>query len=401
MTHSLLKQYLTRVMEQDQDAIASYEVAGKIYPIHEVFGLDRGEDYYELYSDIGVNEDGQDLKSSPMSAEDIYNVIYGYNASKGGTPIPDETRVDIIVGNEDGKDKYSEEIKHRDLIFTSSRGKYIPHKKDFIETGRSLFIDNKTISIEEEREETLQQIINETIEDMRSDFGENAGETLSIKEQEVLGMFEYTHAELEAVANVLDTENKYTLYNGISYHYDTPKAVISVLEEARQRANDGFEDTEIRLDYGYTTAAAQDGEHVTPGISWGEENDIKGTVGKSFGGSVSIPLLIEDGENGGSGILDHCIVAICDKEGKVLYKHNDYQPYIDWENAKINTIEGQEYPFEIEGIENKSGKSIVVARFENKVEAFKYLTEKLEFEVPVKKKKTTNKQKTTNKIKTK
>lgn len=99
---------------------------------------------------------------------------------------------------------------------------------------------------------------------------------------------------------------EYEVVNGTSYHIDTPKLVIDVLEHVRHSGQ------RVRLFYGDTDT----------GASWCDEYDIIGTIGRSTG-RVSIPLMIASRRSlGGPAILDHCIVKIIDVASKrVLYQH--------------------------------------------------------------------------------
>lgn len=84
------------------------------------------------------------------------------------------------------------------------------------------------------------------------------------------------------------------LENGTTYHDETPRAVVCALERAR------VNDTRIRLVYGDTDS----------GLSWGEVNDVAGTLGRSMG-PVKIPILLANSRSvGGAGVLDHCIIGI-------------------------------------------------------------------------------------------
>ncbi len=98
--------------------------------------------------------------------------------------------------------------------------------------------------------------------------------------------------------------------NGTSYHTETPRAVIDVLEAARQNR------TKLRVYYG----------DAATGKDWGEENDTIGRVGRSTG-TVKIPLLVAPGEDGGGALLDRCIVRIREANagGKELYRHHNYK----------------------------------------------------------------------------
>ena len=105
--------------------------------------------------------------------------------------------------------------------------------------------------------------------------------------------------------------------NGTMYKEATPWAVINILESLRQHGD------LVLLDYGDRDT----------GASWGEQNDVEGTVGRSTGPN-KIPLLIGHGPDddgiGGPAMLDDCIVAITrvndddGPEGYVLYEHPKY-----------------------------------------------------------------------------
>lgn len=103
--------------------------------------------------------------------------------------------------------------------------------------------------------------------------------------------------------------SEYTVVNGTSYHIDTPKLVIDVLEQARQSGR------RIRLYYG----------DVETGRSWGDEYDIIGKIGRSCG-SIKVPLMIYSRRSmGGLAFLDHCIVKAVDVASKrVLYQHPSF-----------------------------------------------------------------------------
>lgn len=95
------------------------------------------------------------------------------------------------------------------------------------------------------------------------------------------------------------------IVNGITYHKDTPDAVIAILEKSRK------EKLRIVLTYG-DPISKKEWESCTP---------ERGHVGNSIG-TIKIPLLIRTSRSlGGEGILDHCIVKIVEsKGGRVLYK---------------------------------------------------------------------------------
>lgn len=97
---------------------------------------------------------------------------------------------------------------------------------------------------------------------------------------------------------------------GTWFDLDTPSKVRSILESYRRRRSCDS----LRIFYG---------DRKT-GRDWMEENDVVGRIGRSCG-VMKIPLLIAEGESGGPGILDACIVRICDVESrKEIYRHPKY-----------------------------------------------------------------------------
>ena len=95
---------------------------------------------------------------------------------------------------------------------------------------------------------------------------------------------------------------------GTWFDQDTPSRVRSILESYR-RSGDS-----LRIFYG---------DRKT-GRDWMEENDVVGRIGRSCD-VMKIPLLISEGESGGPGILEACIVRICDVESrKEIYRHPKY-----------------------------------------------------------------------------
>lgn len=95
---------------------------------------------------------------------------------------------------------------------------------------------------------------------------------------------------------------------GTWFDYDTPPKVRSILEHYRKEGG------QIRVFYGDRAS----------GRCWMEENDVMGRVGRSTG-TLKIPLLIGEGESGGPGILDSCIVRILDaRTREELYRQRNY-----------------------------------------------------------------------------
>ncbi len=100
---------------------------------------------------------------------------------------------------------------------------------------------------------------------------------------------------------------KYQLYNGTSYHVDTPQRLMEVLDTLRENR------TRITIDYGDTATKE----------SWHEVYDITGHIGRSTG-DYKIPLLIKTSRSyGGGAILDNCILSIRHankKNGGIIYQ---------------------------------------------------------------------------------
>lgn len=99
----------------------------------------------------------------------------------------------------------------------------------------------------------------------------------------------------------------YKEVGGTFYKKNTPMDLIEVLERARENR------TRIVVDYG----------DIKTGKSWGEENYIKGYVGRSTG-EIKIPLLVYNSRSiGGGGLLDNCILSVKTTKGnRTLYKLN-------------------------------------------------------------------------------
>lgn len=95
--------------------------------------------------------------------------------------------------------------------------------------------------------------------------------------------------------------------SGTAYHIDTPDHLVEKLERLRENQ------TRIVVDYG----------DVKTGISWNEEHDTRGRIGRSTG-RIKIPLLIYSSRSwGGGGLLDNCILSIKHSnksEGGVIYE---------------------------------------------------------------------------------
>ena len=89
----------------------------------------------------------------------------------------------------------------------------------------------------------------------------------------------------------------------------TPPEVARVLERCRLAG------TKVRLVLGNTAT----------GESWLDEYDVVGTIGRSSG-PLRVPLLIEEGEDGGGAILTACLLCVIDwRSSRVLYRHPAYR----------------------------------------------------------------------------
>ena len=95
---------------------------------------------------------------------------------------------------------------------------------------------------------------------------------------------------------------------GTWFDPDTPAKVRYILERYRKSGQ------ALRVFYGDTKT----------GRGWYEEYDVVGGIGRSTG-AMKIPLLVPDGEFGGPGLLDRCIVRMMDvRTRKELYWHPQY-----------------------------------------------------------------------------
>jgi hypothetical protein len=107
----------------------------------------------------------------------------------------------------------------------------------------------------------------------------------------------------------------YKIVGGTAYHFDTPEAVVNIIEDALRNR------FEIRLRFGYGD--------TKDGRDWGEQCDTTGYIGRSSG-TIKVPLLLSKitSHDGGS-LLDHCIVRIESKRRKdhdftEVYRHPKY-----------------------------------------------------------------------------
>lgn len=121
-----------------------------------------------------------------------------------------------------------------------------------------------------------------------------------VSEIGTLGQYEQYRAALQAFARHPTSKETW-------FHPDTSPLVRAILERAR------LHHTKIRLHYG----------DPETGVSWLDENDVIGYIGRSTG-TLKVPLLIAENEDGGPAVLDHCIVCIQragQGGGEMLYQH--------------------------------------------------------------------------------
>ena len=122
----------------------------------------------------------------------------------------------------------------------------------------------------------------------------------------------------------------YQVCDGTFYHEHTPLEVIALLESLRTDRRI------VRVHYGRTNEAEPE-----PGLDWLEECDVEGRVDRSCG-EIKIPLLVPVGDTGGPGILTHCLVRVCARNGKDLYRHKHYHaPRLF--AARDGDVEGEAY----------------------------------------------------------
>lgn len=111
----------------------------------------------------------------------------------------------------------------------------------------------------------------------------------------------------------------YKVRGGTFYDGRTSEEVIRILERCRRN------EVLIRVDFGDTET----------GMSWSEEFDVVGVIGRSMG-PLKVPLLIAPDEHGGPHMLDHCVVAITYLESaRTAYRHPAYRPKYNWSASQV------------------------------------------------------------------
>ena len=125
---------------------------------------------------------------------------------------------------------------------------------------------------------------------------------------------QYHHAPREQMQGGAKPEGvhhviRYRIINGTAYHEETPFDLVQILERLRE---------------GRATARVFLGDPET-GLDWNEECDVVGRIGHSTG-RIKIPLLVPRDDDGGVGLLDHCIVRLVQiRRSQELYRHPSYR----------------------------------------------------------------------------
>jgi len=107
---------------------------------------------------------------------------------------------------------------------------------------------------------------------------------------------------------------------------------------------------------------------IKTGVSWMDEYDIVGTVGRSSG-QAKIPLLIKNSRSsGGGGILCHCIIRIdVISSRRTIYKHPLFNvPLLTVATNNDNDTKNK-YPFIV------SKNNELQARFKSEKQATNYI----------------------------
>lgn len=147
----------------------------------------------------------------------------------------------------------------------------------------------------------------------------------------------------------MNAVTKCQVVNGTYYNFETPEAVVRVLEACR------VSKTRVRLHYG---------DRLT-GHDWHEENDCEGRLSRSTG-KERIPILLHNTRStGGDAILDRCIVGIrtTGKHSEWLYKHPTYRAKV----FTVHIVDTTGYKYEV----HADGEA--VARFKTDTAAYRYI----------------------------
>lgn len=188
------------------------------------------------------------------------------------------------------------------------------------------------------------------------------GLSLPVDESEKGTMAQYALYK-KAVAEASKANIKETWFD-----QETPVEVRRVLERYRKSRD------LLRIFYGNTET----------GRDWMEENEMKGFVGRSTG-IFKVPLMVEEGEPGGTAMLDHCIVRMQDgMTGRELYRHPSYHlPEIEirstdgitvsWHQAKLPKLLSEMGYTHGVWVKDRSGKFSNHANFKSYGKACRYV----------------------------
>lgn len=134
------------------------------------------------------------------------------------------------------------------------------------------------------------------------------------------------------------------------FHANTPPALRKLLERLSKSGQP------VRIYCGDTDT----------GRAWLEEYDIIGHIGRSTG-TQPIPLLVPDGDSGGPGLLDHCVVKVAALGGKTLWKNPKFHvPELFIEHSPGTN---PRFPYEV----RLRQEDAVQARFKTYPEACAYI----------------------------
>lgn len=141
------------------------------------------------------------------------------------------------------------------------------------------------------------------------------------------------------------------------YYLGTPPEVIKVLEQARRNG------TRLHISNGHTR-----GDKA--GLDWLSSFESHGTVGRSFGGNIRTPLLINNRRStGGGSISTASVVRIRETpSGRVLYQHPKYThgELLVSVNPKPQKYRNKTFPYEV----HRDGTN--VANFESLDKALRW-----------------------------
>lgn len=121
------------------------------------------------------------------------------------------------------------------------------------------------------------------------------------------------------------------------YNSQSDLRVVGIIEQ------NIHSDRRFRIFYGDTDRPDFEQVHnrkPDPGLDWGEENGVTGTIGRSTG-RTPIPLLIHNSRSmGGGGIMTDCIIRIL-IDGREVYRHPNYHSEYDYATVQPSELAPQ------------------------------------------------------------